>query len=169
MSRRRSRRRRRPASSAPRSHPPRFLWSWCGPRSSPNLPRTRMRRHRELPFGAELVREGVRFRLWAPQAQSVALRLEDPGELPMARAGGGWFELTTAAARAGSRYHYVVDGQAVPDPASRHQPEDVHGPSEVIDPRGYDWRDADWRGRRWEEIGRASCREKCRSRWSPYH
>jgi len=111
-----------------------------------------MRRHRELPFGAELVREGVRFRLWAPQAQSVALRLEDPGELPMARAGGGWFELTTAAARAGSRYRYVVDGQAVPDPASRHQPEDVHGPSEIIDPRGYDWRDADWRGRRWEEI-----------------
>ena len=111
-----------------------------------------MRRHRELPFGAELTRDGVRFRLWAPKANSVALRLDDPGELAMARSGGGWFELTTAAARAGSRYRYVIDGQAVPDPASRYQPEDVHGPSEVIDPRAYDWRDGDWRGRRWEEI-----------------
>ncbi len=110
-----------------------------------------MRRHLELPFGAELIREGVRFRLWAPRAKAVALRLEH-GERPMARAGGGWFELTTAAARAGSRYRYVLDGQAVPDPASRYQPEDVHGPSEVIDPRSYDWRDTDWRGRRWEEI-----------------
>ena len=43
-----------------------------------------MRRHRELTFGAELVREGVRFRLWAPQAKSAAVRLEDPGELPPA-------------------------------------------------------------------------------------
>jgi malto-oligosyltrehalose trehalohydrolase len=39
----------------------------------------------------------------------------------------------------------------VPDPASRHQPEDVHGPSEVIDPTAYCWRDAVWRGRPWEE------------------
>ncbi|HEX7966715.1 MAG TPA: malto-oligosyltrehalose trehalohydrolase, partial [Stellaceae bacterium] len=111
-----------------------------------------MRRHHELPFGAELVERGVRFRLWAPKAESVVLRLEDPGELPMGRAGGGWFELTTAAARAGSRYRYVVDGQAVPDPASRYQPEDVHGPSEVIDPEAYEWNDAQWRGRPWEEI-----------------
>ncbi|HET7594255.1 MAG TPA: malto-oligosyltrehalose trehalohydrolase [Stellaceae bacterium] len=111
-----------------------------------------MRRHHELPFGAELTRDGVRFRLWAPAAESVALHLDDLGELPMVRRDGGWFELTTAAARAGSRYRYVVGGQAVPDPASRHQPEDVHGPSEVIDPDSYDWRDGDWRGRRWEEI-----------------
>ena len=111
-----------------------------------------MRRRHELPFGAELVDGGVRFRLWAPKAKSVALRLEHPGELPMARAGDGWFELTTAAARAGSRYRYIVDGQAVPDPASRYQPEDVHGPSEVIDPRAYEWNDARWRGRAWQEI-----------------
>jgi malto-oligosyltrehalose trehalohydrolase len=39
----------------------------------------------------------------------------------------------------------------VPDPASRFQPLDVHGPSEVIDPAEYEWNDADWRGRPWEE------------------
>ena len=111
-----------------------------------------MRRHHELPFGAELVAEGVRFRLWAPKAQSAALRLEGTLDLSMERKPDGWFELTTAAARAGSRYRYVIDGHAVPDPASRHQPQDVHGPSEVINPAGYDWREAAWRGRRWEEI-----------------
>ena len=42
-------------------------------------------------------------------------------------------------------------GCACPDPASRYQPEDVHGPSEVIDPAAYVWRDAGWSGRPWEE------------------
>jgi malto-oligosyltrehalose trehalohydrolase len=111
-----------------------------------------MRRHHELPFGAELARDGVRFRLWAPRAAAVALRLEGAGERPMSRANDGWFSLTTTEAQAGTRYRYVVDGQAVPDPASRYQPDDVHGPSEVIDATAYDWRDEAWRGRPWEEI-----------------
>jgi maltooligosyltrehalose trehalohydrolase len=111
-----------------------------------------MKRHHRLPFGAELVDDGVRFRLWAPQARSVALRLADRPDQAMLREEEGWFALTTKAAAAGSRYRYVVDGQAVPDPASRYQPEDVHGPSEVVDPRQYDWRDADWPGRPWPEI-----------------
>jgi malto-oligosyltrehalose trehalohydrolase len=111
-----------------------------------------MKRHHELPFGAELVAEGVRFRLWAPRASAVALRLEGKADLPMRAEGEGWFGLTTDAARAGSRYRYVIGGEAVPDPASRYQPEDAHGPSEVVDPKAYDWRDAAWHGRRWEEI-----------------
>ncbi|HZB91924.1 MAG TPA: malto-oligosyltrehalose trehalohydrolase [Stellaceae bacterium] len=111
-----------------------------------------MRRHRELPFGAEPVAGGVRFRLWAPAAQAVALSLEGAVALPMRREEGGWFTLVTDAARVGSRYRFLVDGFAVPDPASRHQPEDVHGPSEVIDARSYDWGDAAWQGRPWEEI-----------------
>src|SRR5690242_18153998 len=112
-----------------------------------------MRRHHELPFGAELAAgDGVRFRLWAPRAAAVALRLDGAGERPLEREEGGWFSLTAAEARPGTRYHYVVDGHAVPDPASRHQPEDVHGPSEVIDPGAYRWHDDAWRGRLWEEI-----------------
>ena len=111
-----------------------------------------MRRHHELPFGAELVAGGVRFRLWAPRARSVALRLDGVGDLPMASEEGGWFVLTTEAASVGSRYRFVVDGMAVPDPASRHQAEDVHGASEVVDPRSHEWRDAAWQGRPWEEI-----------------
>jgi maltooligosyltrehalose trehalohydrolase len=39
----------------------------------------------------------------------------------------------------------------VPDPASRFQPEDVHGPGEVIDPAHYRWRDSNWQGGAWSE------------------
>ena len=112
-----------------------------------------MRRAHELPFGAEPGAAGTRFRLWAPRAGTVRLRLEERGaELPMAREAGGVFSLTTAAAGPGSRYRYVADAGGFADPASRCQPEGAFGPSEVVDPRGFEWRDADWRGRRWEEI-----------------
>src|SRR5437773_222070 len=106
----------------------------------------------ELPFGAELVGDRVRFQLWAPRASAVSLSLEGPeadrGELAMQAEPGGWFSLTTDRAWAGTRYRYVVEGKAVPDPASRFQPDGVHGASEVIDPNAYRWHDADCAGRR---------------------
>ena len=113
-----------------------------------------MHRFGELPFGAEVQPDGVRFRLWAPGASAVSLQIEaaDTPILPMANEPGGWFALSTSLARPGARYRYLVNGQAFPDPASRYQPEGVHGASEVIDPRAYDWSDLGWRGRRWEEV-----------------
>ncbi|HUC09121.1 MAG TPA: malto-oligosyltrehalose trehalohydrolase [Stellaceae bacterium] len=113
-----------------------------------------MKRHHKVPFGAETERDGVRFRLWAPRASAVALRLEgdDPTDLPMQKQPDGGFVLTTEAAQPGTRYRYVVDGSAYPDPASRRQPDGVHGPSEVVDPCAYEWRDQNWPGRRWEEV-----------------
>jgi maltooligosyltrehalose trehalohydrolase len=110
-----------------------------------------MRRHYELPFGAELVPDGVLFRLWAPRAGSVALQLGD-AVLPMRAESEGWFALTTDRAGPGARYRYVVDGNAYPDRASRRQPDGVHGASEVVDPGAYVWTDPVWRGRSWEEI-----------------
>jgi len=113
-------------------------------------------RHHELPFGAEVCADGVRFRLWAPRARNVLLSIEGPeperAEIPMVPEPGGWFSLSTDRAAAGMRYRYVVEGRTVPDPASRFQPEGVHGASEVIDPAYYRWHDAGWRGRAWEEI-----------------
>jgi len=112
-----------------------------------------MKRKHEMPFGAEPRDEGtVRFRLWAPNASSVLLQLRNPHRaLPMSRTDEGWFELTTEA-RAGAQYSFKINEEHnVPDPASRFQPSGVHGPSEVIDPFAYDWQDANWKGRRWDE------------------
>lgn len=110
-----------------------------------------MKRRRELPFGAEYQGDGrTRFTLWAPAAERVDLTLEN-GAHPMERGADGVFTTTTEAAP-GTLYRYRIDGeQEVPDPASRYQPEDAHGPSEVVDPASFDWRDVDWKGRPWHE------------------
>jgi maltooligosyltrehalose trehalohydrolase len=114
-----------------------------------------MKRKHEMPFGAECRDDGtVRFRLWAPSASSVGLVLDESRdcELAMSATHSGWFELVTKEAGAGTRYHFKVDDQeAVPDPASRYQPSGVHGPSEVINPKSFEWQDANWRGRPWNE------------------
>ena len=69
-----------------------------------------------------------------------------------ARAGDGWFEHVETQAGPGTLYRYRIDGELlVPDPASRFQPRDVDGPSEVIAPHAYKWRDHAWNGRPWNE------------------
>ncbi len=90
------------------------------------------------------------FRLWAPSVASVALRLSG-ADTPMRKAGHGWFELD-AQASAGTEYSFVLpDGLVVPDPASRAQADDVHGPSVVVDPAAYAWHATKWAGRPWHE------------------
>ena len=107
-----------------------------------------------MPFGAEPNPDGtVRFRLWAPAESSVTLVLEDSGDaLAMVPEKRGWHELIVGNAGPGTRYQFELgSGLRVPDPATRYQPEDVHGPSEVIDPRAYRWSDIAWTGRPWHE------------------
>jgi maltooligosyltrehalose trehalohydrolase len=113
-----------------------------------------MRYRRKLPMGAEYDGRRTRFRLWAPSVAEVALQLGDPpAAIPMQAAGGGWFELETDAAPPGTAYRFLLpDGLAVPDPASRAQQQDVHGPSLVVDPDAYRWAHPEWRGRPWEEV-----------------
>ena len=95
----------------------------------------------------------MQFRLFAPAAEQVKLAIRGRCEpLLMHAAGRGWHELMVADAAAGTRYRYrLPDGTEVPDPASRFQPEDVTGPSEVIDPVAYPWQESAWRGRPWPE------------------
>jgi maltooligosyltrehalose trehalohydrolase len=105
-----------------------------------------------MPFGAELRDDGVAFRLWAPSRQSASVVI-DGVERAMEPRAGGWFERELRDARAGTRYAFAFPGAGlrVPDPASRFQPDGVHAPSEVIDPRAYTWRESGWRGSPWHE------------------
>lgn len=101
-------------------------------------------------FGPRLTEGGTSFRLWAPAAQRVDLILKAPQ--PMQRSDSGWFIANVERARAGARYKFRIDDEIdVPDPASSFQPEDVFGPSEVIDHASFAWRAQDWRGRPWED------------------
>ncbi|HEY0439750.1 MAG TPA: alpha-amylase family glycosyl hydrolase, partial [Xanthobacteraceae bacterium] len=101
-----------------------------------------------MPIGAELQPGGgVHFRVWAPRVREIVLHVDSEQHAPQPEA-DGYYALHVPAARAGSRYGYRVDGGArpLPDPASRFQPEGPHELSAVVDPAGYHWGDAEWRG-----------------------
>jgi maltooligosyltrehalose trehalohydrolase len=105
----------------------------------------------ERHFGAKLTSDGTTFRLWAPAAKRVELSLEQRS-YNLTPAQHGWFEIRLAEANAGARYTFRIDGEFdVPDPAAAFRPDDVFGPSEVIDHANYTWRARDWRGRPWHE------------------
>jgi maltooligosyltrehalose trehalohydrolase len=90
------------------------------------------------------------FVVWAPRAESVAVRTLSPDErtIPMNRIDRGYWRAETSDLKPGTRYRYVLDRSIErPDPASHFQPEDVHGASEVIDHTSYRWTDSAWRGR----------------------
>lgn len=106
-----------------------------------------------MKFGPAFTEEGILFRLWAPLHESVSLKLEGADPRPMQALGNGWHHYTVADASVGTRYRFVLpDGLEIPDPASRFQPQDVHGPSEVVDLSFYRWKTTDWAGRPWEEM-----------------
>ncbi|MBY0383437.1 MAG: malto-oligosyltrehalose trehalohydrolase [Xanthobacteraceae bacterium] len=101
-------------------------------------------------FGPQLTRDGVLFRLWAPAANSVEVMLDQP--YPMERDKAGWFSTTVKGTQAGTRYRFRIDGELdVPDPASQFQPDDIAGPSQVVDHDTYTWKARNWLGRPWEE------------------
>jgi malto-oligosyltrehalose trehalohydrolase len=107
-----------------------------------------------MPFGAAVAGDGsARFRLWAPAANEVELVLGERDArrtLAMQPMADGWHGLHARDVAPGSVYAFRVDeGEPVPDPASRFQPHDVHGPSAVVDPRAFEWPDDAWRGRPW--------------------
>lgn len=115
-------------------------------------------RSHHMPFGATVQAGGggVEFALWAPSEPSVVLEHRAAGgealSRPMERDHRGWHRLLVPQAGHGDRYSYLLaNGTRVPDPASRFNPDDVHGPSAVMDPHRFGWTDDAWRGRPWEE------------------
>jgi maltooligosyltrehalose trehalohydrolase len=79
----------------------------------------------------------VEFRVWAPSAESVAIRV-DAAERGLERADDGTWSREVSA-RAGDDYVFVLDGgDARPDPCSRSQPDGVRGPSRVVDTTSFE-------------------------------
>lgn len=112
---------------------------------------------RRLPIGAEVFPDaGVHFRVWAPSCKTVEVVLESgngkgpfPHPLPIALApeDNGYFSGIVTEVETGLLYSLMLDGKGpFADPASRFQPQGPHGPSKVIDPQAFPWRDAEWKG-----------------------
>jgi malto-oligosyltrehalose trehalohydrolase len=107
----------------------------------------------DMMFGPLISESGVLFRFWAPLLDSVDLMIEGREPQGMSRLDEGWYDCQVAGLEAGAHYRFLLpDGLEVPDPASRFQPQDVHGFSEVMDLAAFDWQCATWHGRAWEEI-----------------
>ena len=88
---------------------------------------------------------GVHFRVWAPAPESISLVIErngQPQELRLETGPGGYRDVFVTDAAEGTRYWYRVNGDLLPDPASRYQPDGPFAASQVVDPGRYVWRSA---------------------------
>ena len=108
-----------------------------------------------FPLGAMRLRDGTcRFEVWAPAAENLSVHIVSPAEcaVPMGKLDSGYFAAHVEDVEMDARYFYRFDdGRERPDPASRFQPEGVHGPSQVIDLDDFKWTDSSWRGEELEK------------------
>lgn len=125
-----------------------------------------MRASHVMPFGAALLPDGgAHFRLWAPADAAIELVLHrEHGQVVIDSTTDavGWREVFVAFAEPGERYHWrmraslptpthgAISPTLMPDPASRSNPDGVHGASMLIDPQAFEWDDG-WRGRPWTD------------------
>lgn len=105
-------------------------------------------------LGAASLGDGrCRFTVWAPAAEKVEVRLLTPRPrvATLDRGGQGYHHGVLEGVERGSLYVYRLDGGPErADPASRSQPQGVHGPSEVVDPQ-FPWEDVSWVGPRLQD------------------
>ena len=98
-------------------------------------------------LGASLLPSGVTFRVWAPRCQAMDVVVDGRAVEALVPREGGLFEARLEGAAEGARYKYRLDGTRYrPDPASRFQPEGIHGPSVVVDPNRFVWTDQEFAG-----------------------
>ena len=99
-------------------------------------------------LGAQVIQDGVQFRCWAPKPAQLDVVLEPHGTVhPLTRGADGYWTGVIPEAKAGMSYRYRLDGNSLyPDPCSRYQPDGPHGPSLIVDPDTFVWRDRGWPG-----------------------
>lgn len=98
--------------------------------------------------GAVLDANGAcRFTVWAPYAETMSVEITEPNprSAPMTRDADGYHTVTLNGITSGTRYWYAFNDLQRPDPASRLQPDGLHGPSAVVSPE-FEWTDRDWKG-----------------------
>jgi maltooligosyltrehalose trehalohydrolase len=111
---------------------------------------------RRLPVGAEPIHTGgVHFRVWAPRRRKITVVIQRNNQSASAELNkeiNGYFSALIHEAGAGDLYHYSLDDEKklLPDPGSRFQPDGPLGPSMIIDPAKFQWRDQHWAGLRIE-------------------
>lgn len=103
----------------------------------------------ELALGSNLLSDGsCSFLVWAPFAKQVTLQIESSrlGQIPLKGIDKGYFHCITSDVQPQEQYFYVIDGKKKrPDPASKFQPDGVHGPSQVCC-NSFTWTDSAWTG-----------------------
>jgi maltooligosyltrehalose trehalohydrolase len=117
-----------------------------GPSDGPADPR--------LPLGAWPVDAGTRFEVWAPNADHVEIVLGDERAVSLHAdpERGTWVGRVDGVGH-DDRYRIRLDtDDELPDPASRHQPDGVAGPSAIVDTRTFHWTDDAWTGVSLEDL-----------------
>jgi len=103
----------------------------------------------DSPLGATRLRSGEwQFVLWAPHAKHVSVHILGPKErsVDMEPGDRGYRFAVIDSLEPSTRYFYRLDSQELPDPVSRFQPDGVHGPSQLVDTKAFDWTDKHWTG-----------------------
>lgn len=103
-----------------------------------------------MKIGADYKGNGrCEFVVWAPLLKSVSLKLAfGSGRIiPMEMDDKGYRKAEADDVSPGALYLYMLNNKTErPDPASRFQPEGVHGPSQVIAHNAFVWEDSEWNG-----------------------
>lgn len=104
-----------------------------------------------LPIGACFLPGGkARFRVWAPACSRVDVKIlqaEKDVRIPLKKQKHGYYSVEVKGLKEGTLYQYRLnDERERPDPASRFQPQGVHGPSALVNPSKFKWDDATWKG-----------------------
>lgn len=105
----------------------------------------------KLKIGANVTKnKSTEFRVWAPRAKTVSVQIASgtsASGFALEPESDGFFSGTAGGVSGGDRYFYRLDEDSPrPDPASRFQPDGVHGASCVVDPAEFIWQDDEWNG-----------------------
>jgi maltooligosyltrehalose trehalohydrolase len=102
------------------------------------------------PLGASRLPGGDwAFVLWAPLQDHVSVHLLGPRErlIELEKDERGYHFAVVDEVDSDARYFYRLNrARELPDPASRFQPEGVHGPSQVVDSGAFRWSGREWTG-----------------------